>query len=134
LTALLGDRRSCSWRLALLHGQQLLSKHRNLTRCVDTQSNLAAVDIHYCDADIFAYADFFAESTCKYQHVASLLIREPLVSVLPRLYVMEQRVDEEGITFSLKRARIPYRNTDTKTIRSTVLSTGKSLTAASLST
>src|SRR5262249_17532881 len=132
--ALLRDGGGRSWRLALLYWQQFLSKHGNLTRCVDTQSNLAAIDVYYRDADIFAYADFLAEFTSKYQHVASLLIREQVVCVLPRLYVMEQRADEEGITFSLKRARTAYRNTDTKTIRSTALSKVKSLTAALLST
>src|ERR1700687_3346889 len=80
---LFADRRGgCSSRRCVgLEWKQLLSKNRNLTWCFNSQPNLAPVDVHDGNADIFANTDLFTQFTTQHQHVATLLFASP--SLLP---------------------------------------------------
>src|SRR5439155_24373506 len=56
-----------------LQGEQLLTEDRHITRGFDPQADLAPVDVHDRDTDVFTDNDLFTEFAAEDQHVATLL-------------------------------------------------------------
>ena len=68
-----GDGRGAGGGFRVLQRQQLLTVDRHVSRRLDAQPDLAPVDVHHGDADIFADVNLLTQFAAQDQHVATLL-------------------------------------------------------------
>src|SRR5690242_8847086 len=70
----LAQGRSIRWTgRGLVQRQQFLAENGHLTGSFDPQANLAPVDVHDRDANIFVDINLFAKFSAQNQHIATLL-------------------------------------------------------------
>jgi hypothetical protein len=61
-----------TFRLLLVQGEEFLAINGNVSWCLNTQTNLATVDVHDRDTDVVADVDLFPEFATENQHGATL--------------------------------------------------------------